>query len=229
MTEQLDPELKIDAFHFLVDRLRITPESRELEEEFKRYVREPGNEDEGWLALMEGFADKHDKEALTENTYNGENAVSQKLQYTTFDKDGHTFVLLQVHGGADVCGGYTEPYVFEMGDKESLMDNAMIYAYAGDKHWDSDDSGYSWQYEGTWSKRPEWLANPDVAENGVPSTWDVTEEGVFYRPTGRPISFSTGMGDNAPQWWELYPRLVARYAPQIDERQSMLKKKRLRS
>ena len=47
------------------------------------------------------------------NTYNYENALSQTLQGYTFELMGLRFVLLQVHGGCDVRGGYTLPVIFE--------------------------------------------------------------------------------------------------------------------
>lgn len=48
------------------------------------------------------------------NTYNWENSLSQVLQGYTFELfGGQHFTLLQVHGGADVRGGYTRPKIFE--------------------------------------------------------------------------------------------------------------------
>lgn len=47
------------------------------------------------------------------NTYNWDNCLSQVLQGYDFTLGGENFVLLQVHGGADVRGGYTRPVFFE--------------------------------------------------------------------------------------------------------------------
>lgn len=193
----------LDTFHFLVDRLEITPESRKLESEFKQFAELPGNEDKGWLELMEDFAKKYDNESITVNTYNGEDAVNQTLQYTAFDKDGSSFVLLQIHGGADVRGGYTEPYVFEMDEKTSLMDNADLSATTGEgeniKYWYSDDAGYDWYYEGS-TAEPEDKKDQG-RDGGIPENWEVTENGVYYRPTGELIDFGNGgifNGEKAP-------------------------------
>lgn len=47
------------------------------------------------------------------NTYNGEENLSQTLQFMQFELFGTGFILLQVHGGCDVRGGYTLPVIFE--------------------------------------------------------------------------------------------------------------------
>lgn len=88
MTRNAEASFTIDTFHFLVDHLQITPESKELQKEFELYQKEhPDNYD---LQDMEDFAEEYgteegdDEKPRTINTYNGESALSQTLQYTTF-------------------------------------------------------------------------------------------------------------------------------------------------
>lgn len=50
----------------------------------------------------------------TFNTYNGECFLSQTLLYLTFTLYGEPYILLQIHGGADVRGGYTDTKVFKL-------------------------------------------------------------------------------------------------------------------
>lgn len=221
----------MDVFHFLTDRLEITPESRELQKKFEQYDKE--HPDGYYLQEMEDFAEQEKdegSESYSDNSFNGENPLSQVIQYVSFQKDGKNFVILQIHGGADIRGGYTAPHIFETEDMFNLSDYSISASVKG-KSWYSDDCGYHWAFDGTWSSDPKWLANPDVAESGIPSTWEVTKEGVFYKPTGEPISFSPDyvQKDNAPQWWHSDPRLVARFAPTVDKRQFTLNKKRLRA
>ena len=47
------------------------------------------------------------------NTCNWESNLSTVLQYWHFTLNGQTYSLLQIHGGADVRGGYTLPVIFE--------------------------------------------------------------------------------------------------------------------
>lgn len=137
----------VDTYHWLVDRLTYHPE---LHEKYERWQRVTNFGKDRWdcdwgLPLMERFTEQlnrrgrvsglyGDGEPFTNNTYNGEDALSRTLQYTmfsvhdsTFLPDG-TYVLLQVHGGCDVRGGYTDPRLFEVtGEDDSCMfDNARM-------------------------------------------------------------------------------------------------------
>lgn len=48
------------------------------------------------------------------NTYNGEENISQTLLFQTFRIDSEQYVLLQVHQGADIRGGYTQTRCFKL-------------------------------------------------------------------------------------------------------------------
>ena len=51
------------------------------------------------------------------NTYNGDCDLSQILQGTWLeDADGDTYLLLQIHGGCDARGGYTDAKLFKTED-----------------------------------------------------------------------------------------------------------------
>lgn len=57
------------------------------------------------------------------NTYNWENNFSQVLQGTFVKLHGEElYVLLQIHGGADVRGGYTDAKLFKMSDYAETYD-----------------------------------------------------------------------------------------------------------
>lgn len=81
------------------------------------------------------------------NTYNGEDALSQTLQYLWFEWDGEAYVLLQIHGGADVRGGYTAPRAFDAGDDGiAILDNARggCGCTKCEARWYTDDAGSHW-------------------------------------------------------------------------------------
>lgn len=65
------------------------------------------------------------------NTYNWENNFSQVIQGTFLSHDEGTYVLLQIHGGADVRGGYTDAKLFKLHD------------HAEEYHLYTDDCGFS--------------------------------------------------------------------------------------
>lgn len=99
----------LSTFHYLAERLEYAPL---LDKQFRDYCAE--HDDDGYLSLAESFATDRDTSAHTWNTYNGEDSLSQTLQGVTFSDGGEVFVLLQIHGGCDVRGGYTTPRAFRV-------------------------------------------------------------------------------------------------------------------
>jgi hypothetical protein len=96
-----------------------------------------------------------DGEPMVVNTYNHENLLSQVLQYVYFETDDNSYVILSIHGGCDVRGGYTRPRVFELNDSDGasiLLDSdATIYCTNRGRHADLlkpgrmiDDCGAYW-------------------------------------------------------------------------------------
>jgi len=158
-----------DAYHYLKTYLDLDDTAQKLNKEFEEFTNREENKRKYWLELMDEFAEsKHnggshivDKPSTT-NTYNYDNLLSEVLQYTVFymeeyegkDIDQH-FILLQIHGGCDVRGGYTNPYIFRIVD----MDYFVMAQYDIDVScpdceydWSSDDSGSHWYFEGSTAK-----------------------------------------------------------------------------
>ena len=50
------------------------------------------------------------------NTYNFDNDLSQDFQFITFEIDRESYVIFQLHNGADARGGYTSSQVFKICD-----------------------------------------------------------------------------------------------------------------
>src|SRR5271157_2049449 len=89
-----------------------------------------------------------------DNTYNHDNFLSQDIQFTyfkfdTYDSYDFGYLILQIHGGCDIRGGYTDPQVFSLNTEYSIgnYDNASIWCNKGHV-WDSDDGGISFSYQG---------------------------------------------------------------------------------
>jgi hypothetical protein len=200
--DERDGKLEISAtrnvFHFLRERVTYRPD---LQSQLTRFAKRPENEDSYWLEIMESFAKKMGcRNPVTVNTYNGEDMLSQVLQYTAFDNDDGAFALIQIHGGCDVRGGYTGAAVFEIddGDMWGLTDNARMSLHAKDfGMWDSDNAGYSFEsqeiYTGkglfgdTYRKAPELDAIPvtrDSAYFGDGIHIVVADKNVAYAPNG---------------------------------------------
>lgn len=116
--------LSLDVFHFLSDRLTGLSD---IDAAFREFDAEPERASESWFANLEEFRETRDdlRHVYGVNTYNGEDALSQVLQYDVFETDdGDPVVALMIHGGCDVRGGYTAPRWFTLGETYDLADNA---------------------------------------------------------------------------------------------------------
>lgn len=118
------PEVTIDAFHYLEARLDYSPDMQRKLDMWAAFDTESP-----WLVTMQEFADAHERkygkgdgDGVT-NTYNYDNDLSQTLQYVVFTGPGDIqYMLLQVHGGADVRGGYTAPKAFTFSGYEGVYE-----------------------------------------------------------------------------------------------------------
>ena len=106
-----------------------------------------------------------------------------------FRKDGKTFVLLSVHGGADVRGGYTTPQVFELTGDEGVADWILgmqdFQAADGDNGWNSDDAGYHWYGQ---------MGDAKDLDGDIKKQWtlDKAKQKVMSKLNGKEVSFSAG-------------------------------------
>ena len=108
-----DFEVTIDLYHFLKERLHLD----DFCEEFNELPVEDWEGDGYGLSKAgQEWLEARDFELLeSHNTYNWESNLSQVIQYTevrNLNTPGEEYILLQVHGGADVRGGYTDAKLF---------------------------------------------------------------------------------------------------------------------
>lgn len=163
---QFDIETELNIYHWLVERLEYDEKVDKLFH--GKFLKEiDPNDDKSWHEIRREFPEWYahrvgadeptgiygDGSPVEVNTYNGECLLSQVMEYTYFTINHEEFVLLQIHGGCDVRGGYTKPRVFRPDSNYELgiMDNARatITCTGEERHyWDTDDA-YHWYYEGT--------------------------------------------------------------------------------
>jgi len=78
------------------------------------------------------------------NTYNGENCLSQVLQGYNVKIDGKNYVILQLHNGCDVRGGYTDARLFSFVDYEGYINpTPTVYGSVNNKQVDNCYNGWS--------------------------------------------------------------------------------------
>jgi len=153
-----------NLYHWLAERLTY---DLEMDDKFSKFSSLPENEDKSWFENVEDFLEEIGAENVdTINTYNGEDALSQTIQYTRFTVGNALYILLMVHGGCDCRGGHSTPIMFTENEQYSLFDNAraMISCNRSDvdqnqlllpgigrndypHEWITENAGYSWEPE----------------------------------------------------------------------------------
>ncbi|KKL58045.1 hypothetical protein LCGC14_2229330 [marine sediment metagenome] len=189
--DTLEVDITFNIYHYLNAFLELNLATRYLNTRFKKFCNL--DNDASYLALMEGFCKENLKvEFNTINTYNYDNLLSQVIQYVHFNWDNKEFIILQVHNGCDVRGGYTVPCVFEITNldyfrlaqtdaslccvgskiaetggidfKTSELTPVKKQRLACKNNWSSDDT-YHWYYQGC-SSDEKPLKNYVYAKDG---------------------------------------------------------------
>jgi hypothetical protein len=141
---------------------------------------------------METFADSIGVECETINTYNGESMLDQVMQYVYFtcpDTD-EQIVLVSVHGGCDVRGGYAKPHAF-------VNENTMEYGTDGFHYAHGDNVRFSVEGEDGYPDDADSLYELSGIDKDTPVTTNpelkgkgylyLAEDGTLYHPNGNEI------------------------------------------
>lgn len=130
--------LSLDLFHFLNERLTYVPT---LTADWAAF--DAARPDSTWgdtldewldgLGVPQEGGDFYSDARWGFNSYNFDgDLLNGTIQGVKFGYDGSEFVALQVHGGADVRGGYTAYKIFT-GDVESLiLDSTLATLHCGE-------------------------------------------------------------------------------------------------
>lgn len=180
-------ELSLDLFHFLTAMLEIDDTSNMLNAEFKEFAEKSEESSKHWPDIIEDFNEKlgeHDMSITCgTNTYNMETMLSQVIQYHFIhygnDLDNmydNAYIVLQIHNGCDVRGGYTSPRIFRIADIDQwYLSMATVGASCSCGMIYSDDSGYHWFNENEvgsltlegYNLPNEWVPKPKPKTKGT--------------------------------------------------------------
>ena len=164
----------LDAFHYLREWCELAddhPAAAALD----RIADE--NPKESWYDIAGMLDDWAEEQGgyVTDgwNTYNYDNLLSQTLRGSclTIPPDPRVILVVQVHGGCDVRGGYTRPYVFTIGEHDMEYAEGCFLAGTTDadvycRH-DDCDWGYTMRGPDTITRDGDYA--PDLLD-GV--DWD---------------------------------------------------------
>ena len=145
-----EPSTGVSLYHWMVDNLDFDAEMQTRFDEFS------ATSENGYLGDMEEFASleatrfEHEKEPEVFNSYNESDDfdLSQVIQYALLyidDSYEPSHVIVSVHGGCDVRGGYGTPHCFRIKGEwfGQVRDSAAVRTlYAGDHRWYYNDGGW---------------------------------------------------------------------------------------
>ena len=113
----------LDTFQFLYNALNVDSDTDELNKLFDEFINREENKDECYLTNIYDFLSdllemEYDK---IDNTYNFNETLTQDFQFGIFEYNNNEYVILQIHNGCDVRGGYTKPYIFKIDDGSDII------------------------------------------------------------------------------------------------------------
>lgn len=178
--------VKHNLYHWLKDRLEYDSKLDKLFHNKFRKLYDTNN-DKSWLELMDEFTDwltenkgyeitgiYNNDNPFIVNSYNENSLLDQVIQFKYFTFNNEEYIILQIHGGCDVRGGYTKPHIFKSGQideldifdynratifctgkdhHQSVKDNSnqlsfnFIERNYNDQHFWTTDDGYNWYEE----------------------------------------------------------------------------------
>lgn len=173
----------VDLFHFLNERLTFNPDLTQAWNDFDATMPEASWNESlmEWLETL-GVPVNEDSEFYSDgawefNTYNFDGCtLNGTIQGVKFVIAGTEYLALQIHGGADVRGGYTKYKIFS-GDVESIVvDSCSAYLscpdcdfYASYSHGALEDF-----YLPKSESKPDMLIEVD-AETDMPEGWQAVD------------------------------------------------------
>jgi len=173
-----DLDETVSTYHYLTEVLDVDDFSEEVNE-YLNEMSEQG-EDTHWAQeCWELVKERFDVVAVGDlfNTYNYEYNLSQILQGQIFwNNDNDTpYVLLQIHGGADVRGGYTSARCFEL--KGYLTGQVDVIGSVDGRDVENSYNGYSLTYADDNSDIEDLPDDADVSLD-----FYVMDETYIYNP-----------------------------------------------
>lgn len=112
-----EAHVSVSTFHYLTEQAGLSLDAL-CDEYNRKKVKDWESDIYGVSKAGRAWIDAHGfTVGESWNTYNGEWNGDATLQGTNLERVGSHYILLQVHGGADVRGGYTDAKLFKLEDE----------------------------------------------------------------------------------------------------------------
>jgi len=143
------------VYHFLINTLDY---DRTLTESLYDFSDKLDDKYLNWGEVIEKWLEENNYHSIHHNnTYNGECNLSQSLLYNLITKEEYgsdlydtDFIILQIHNGCDIRGGYTDPVIFTGDIDYFLMFSDGSIQCENGHNWYTDDTNH-WYYDGSTS------------------------------------------------------------------------------
>ena len=111
-----DITYSISVFHYLKNQLTLDLLCQEFNQKNKAAKDHDATDFIGVGAKVEKWLKSNNSVKVHSpvNTYNYQSSLSQVLQYTPLTINDNPYIVLQIHGGCDVRGGYTNGRMFKV-------------------------------------------------------------------------------------------------------------------
>lgn len=136
----------INIYHYLTKSLDLDAFAKEFNSKFVPATDWESADFYGVSAKGEAWIKEQGFEIkATFNSYNGDSNISQVIQGTWLELGERHYLLLQIHGGADVRGGYTDARLFYVPGYEegALLEDVYGQVTREDGTTISIDNGYN--------------------------------------------------------------------------------------
>lgn len=207
----------LSVYHFLINTLSVTKESEKLNRALQRYINKKQNEELSYHEIIEQFAEEYlqprgFRQSDSDNVYNYDCMLSQVYTfsyiYAQHNEDYPDYIIIQIHNGCDVRGGYTSPRIFAIEEFEAfIMSQHDLRAECKCTSLNSDDQGYHWYVESEPEIHHENIdkilgiegtiqVKQEIEEYKLPRYWKVTEseENMICSKCNETVEFQSSFG-----------------------------------
>jgi len=111
-----DVSVYLNLYHFMRTHLNLTKESEQLNRALHKFANYPKRKHEAWEDVLEAFFRHRGLTVTNHGLTDPDTLLDQPFAYWEFEHDDVDMVVIQVHGGCDLRGGYGSPQIFMIGD-----------------------------------------------------------------------------------------------------------------